>query len=147
MCTSGSQTTPKTTEVKAIMKKVNCILLVDDDETTNIINEMLIMDMDITEELVQARNGKEGINLLQQQKNQPELILLDINMPVMDGFDFLEAYNKMEFTGKSSAVIVMLTTSMNPKDVERAKKAGVADYINKPLTEQSLREVLNKHAW
>ncbi|AHM62735.1 response regulator receiver protein [Flammeovirgaceae bacterium 311] len=133
------------------MKKVKCILLVDDDETTNIINEMLITDMDIAEHLLQARNGKEGIELLekkfQQEQGLPDLILLDINMPVMDGFAFLEAYQQLDFPDKSAAIIVMLTTSLNPSDVERAKNAGVADYINKPLTEQSLQEILEKHVW
>lgn len=132
------------------MKKLKCILLIDDDETTNIINEMLITDMDITEELLQARNGKEGIDLLGKQvdeKDIPELILLDINMPVMDGFAFLEAYQKMNLPAKSSSIIVMLTTSLNPSDVERAKSAGVTDYINKPLTENSLQSILEKHIW
>ncbi|WP_224996154.1 response regulator [Cesiribacter sp. SM1] len=130
------------------MKKIKCILLIDDDETTNIINEMLIMDMGVTSELLQARNGKEGIELLQKkadQNNLPELILLDINMPVMDGFAFLEAYQKMDLPDKDSVIIIMLTTSLNPSDVERARSAGVADYISKPLTEKSLQSILEKH--
>ena len=131
-------------------KKVKCILLIDDDETTNIINEMLIMDMEITERLLQARNGREGLEVLQEQIDgdcPPELILLDINMPVMDGFAFLETYRQLHFADKSSVIVVMLTTSLNPLDVERAKEAGVADYINKPLTEQSLKAVLEKYIW
>lgn len=126
-------------------------MLVDDDETTNIINEMLITDMDIADQLWQARNGREGIELLKKQVQQdqclPELILLDINMPVMDGFAFLEAYQQLTIPDKSSVIIVMLTTSLNSSDVQRAKNSGVADYINKPLTEQSLQAVLEKWVW
>lgn len=132
------------------MKKLKGILLVDDDDTANIINEMLILELGATEQLFQARNGKEAIELLnglasQAQPNMPELILLDINMPVMDGFAFLEAYQEMDFPGKSSLKIVMLTTSPNPKDIEQAENAGVTDYLTKPLLEESLRGILDKY--
>ena len=56
----------------------------------------------------------------------------------MDGFQFLDAYNKLDFPGKSSVVIVILTTSMNPADVVRAEKAGIADYMSKLLTEEKI---------
>ncbi len=131
------------------MDKVKCILLIDDDETTNFINELMILDMGVTERLLQAYNGKEGLEILQKHAEDgqclPDLILLDINMPVMDGFDFLEAYQAMDFPGKRSVVIVMLTTSLNPNDVERVNKSGIADYVNKPLTEQNLIDLFNKH--
>lgn len=131
------------------MKKVKCILLVDDDETTNFINEMMIAEMGVAEQILQARNGKEGLDLLQEKVKQehllPELILLDVNMPVMDGFDFLEAYQEMDIPGKPSVIIIMLTTSLNPSDVERAKNAKIVDYLNKPLTQQSLQKILEKH--
>lgn len=131
------------------MKKVKCILLVDDDETTNFINELMIMEMGFAEKILQAHNGKEALDVLQKQEQQqlclPELILLDVNMPVMDGFDFLEAYQRMELPGKPSVIIIMLTTSLNPSDVERAKKTKIVDYVNKPLTQQSLVQILEKH--
>lgn len=132
------------------MNKVKCIMLVDDDETTNIINEMLITDMGITEQILQASNGKEGIDLLkryvlEQHNCLPGLILLDINMPVMDGFQFLEAYKQLDFPGKSSIAIVMLTTSMNPGDVVRLQKAPIKGVINKPLTEEKVQDLLRQH--
>jgi len=132
------------------MKKVKSILLVDDDETTNFINELMISDMGITDELLQANNGKEAIDLLEERikldKMLPDLILLDINMPVMDGFDFLDAYQHLQFHKKPSVIIVMLTTSLNPSDVERAKQAEITDYINKPLTEEKINSILKDHA-
>ncbi len=130
------------------MKKLKGILLIDDDETTNIINEMLIMEMGITEQLFQARNGKEAIDLLQglvnRQQVLPELIFLDINMPVMDGFAFLAAYKGLDFPEKATINIVMLTTSPNPIDIERAEKAGVTEYVTKPLLEESLQSILEQ---
>lgn len=124
-------------------------MLVDDDETTNMVNQMLLEDLDITRELLVARNGKEALELIKQhyQANgcYPDLILLDINMPVMNGFEFLSAFEQLEINDKSSIVIVMLTTSMNPADVTRAQSAPIKGFLNKPLTEHGLREVLEKH--
>ena len=135
------------------MNKIRSILLVDDDEATNFINELLIDDLQITDELLVAQNGKEAIELIMQRllnspdeekKQHPQLILLDINMPVMDGFDFLEAYKAITFPGKEAAVIAVLTTSLNPRDLERVKKAGVSNFLSKPLTEQALNNLAEK---
>ena len=124
-------------------------MLVDDDETTNMVNQMLLEDLDITREILVARNGKEALGLIKQHYQEngcyPDLILLDINMPVMNGFEFLSAFEQLEINEKSSIVIVMLTTSMNPADVTRAQSAPIKSFLNKPLTEQRLREVLEKH--
>lgn len=71
------------------MKKLNCVLLVDDDITTNFLNESLIEEMDIAKQIMVAQNGKEALELIERYFNEesscPQLILLDINMPVMDG--------------------------------------------------------------
>jgi CheY-like chemotaxis protein len=131
------------------MKKLNCVLLVDDDSINNFINERLIRKTNITEEVKIVLNGREAIDFLTQSsadgKPSPELILLDINMPVMDGFEFLEAFKKMELKDKSSVIIVMLTTSTNPNDTQRLNNSGVSGYLNKPLTEVKLNEVITKH--
>ena len=131
------------------MEKVKCTLLVDDDEATNFLNELLIEELHMTNQLLIARNGKEALQVIQQRcidnGGCPELILLDINMPVMDGFEFLKAFEALEFNNKKSVVVVMLTTSQAPKDVERVKEFAIADFLNKPLTEEALKEVMDKH--
>lgn len=131
------------------MKKLKCVLLVDDDSINNFINERLIKKIDLTEEVNISLNGKEALEHLLKRssegKNVPELILLDINMPVMDGFEFLDAFQKLELPNKNSIIIVMLTTSTNPSDTERLENTGVAGYINKPLTEQKLKDAITKH--
>ncbi len=66
-------------------------------------------------------------------------------MPVMDGFEFLEAYEKLQFAHKQSVVIVMLTTSMNPEDMDRLGQMRVQGLINKPLTEQKVKDLLSEH--
>src|SRR5688572_13677837 len=121
------------------MRKLNHILLVDDDTINNFINEKLLKKLDVSNKTSVVINGEEAINFLKEVCDRdstqcPELILLDINMPVMDGFEFLERYKDLNIPNKSSIIIVMLTTSTNPNDTERLNKTGVAGYINKPLT-------------
>ena len=81
------------------MDKYKKILLVDDDETSNFLNELLIKGMDIVEEVSIASNGQEALNYLENESGSfPQLIFLDLNMPVMDGFEFLEAFEKTQTT-------------------------------------------------
>jgi CheY-like chemotaxis protein len=65
-------------------------------------------------------------------------------MPVMDGFEFLEEYFELDFTGKPP-VVVMLTTSLNVSDIKRVEALGVADYLNKPLLEEALKKIIAKY--
>lgn len=131
------------------MEKLKCTLLVDDDSINNYLNERLLKKLNISEEVKVALNGSEAIEVIKSRietnQNIPELILLDINMPVMDGFEFLQNYNGLNFPNKNCVIIVMLTTSTNPKDTERLNNSGISGYVNKPLTESKLKEVLAKH--
>ena len=132
------------------MKKLDRILLVDDDEITNFVNESLIMDTGVAEQVLVAHNGQEALALLEQRQDgkPPSLIFVDINMPVMNGFEFLDAYQQLEENTRSTATVVMLTSSLNSKDIERTKKTGIAEFLSKPLTSDKLKKVVAKHfAW
>jgi CheY-like chemotaxis protein len=128
------------------MIKLNAVLLVDDDVINNFINARLIKKSELADDLHISTNGKEAIthltSRLEKQEACPELILLDINMPVMDGFEFVEAFRKLNFINQDKVVIVMLTTSSNPKDLEKVESLKIGDYINKPLTEEKLKSVV-----
>jgi response regulator of citrate/malate metabolism len=130
------------------MVKLNCILLVDDDSITNFINERLIRKLNITNDVKVSMNGEEGIQYIKNQcdKDQacPELILLDINMPVMNGFEFIRAFEELKIKNKNKVKIIILTTSKNMKDVELLKSLGNFEYINKPLTEEKMFNCLTK---
>ncbi len=131
------------------MEKIDCMLLVDDDQTTNYVNQLLIEELGITQKLLIALNGLEALEIIQKhcQESQrfPSVILLDINMPVMNGFEFIKAYEQLDFMQKQAVIIVMLTTSLNPKDVERVKALGVTRYLNIPLSEEALKELVKEY--
>ncbi|TVZ28453.1 CheY-like chemotaxis protein [Gillisia sp. Hel_I_86] len=127
--------------------KLNCILLIDDDEAVNFIHNRVIKKSGCANEVAIARNGQEAIDFLitkvDNKYPQPDLIFLDINMPVMNGWEFLEAYEKLEKEQKGKELIVMLTTSLNPDDKEKAKKiAHINDFHPKPLSVEHLNKIL-----
>lgn len=127
------------------MGKLNCILLVDDDEITNFINLNLLEDMQIASKVEITSNGKEAIQFLENncmESSCPELILLDINMPMMDGFEFLEHFQKLNLKNKNITKMVALTTSNNPKDIKKLQEYGVASLISKPLTKEKLENLI-----
>lgn len=132
-----------------LMNKLNSILLVEDDSITNFIKERLLRKLDIADTIKIALNGYEAINGIKESVNAnescPQLILLDINMPVMDGFEFLNEFKALKFKGKEDVVIVVLTTSTNLNDIEKLKGSGNTDFINKPLTKEKVIDIVNKH--
>jgi CheY-like chemotaxis protein len=133
-----------------LMPLLPAILLVDDDTTTNFINQHLLKRMQVSEEVLVAHNGQEALSVLQTRCHEPvaacpSLILLDINMPVMDGFTFLKAYNELPQSQRDTTVIIMLTTSLLDADVVRARQLPVAGFLNKPLTREGVNEVLHRH--
>ena len=91
------------------------------------------------------------MKLLIKKKEQgqlmPNLILLDINMPVMDGFEFLQKYNLLEADSKRDTIVVMLTTSTHMNDMDKLISNGNIDLVNKPLTQEKLLQLMNKYFW
>ncbi len=133
-----------------IMKKFNCILLVDDDFTSNFLSKMVIEGIRVTDHIHIAQNGQEALQFVLEHcfslKNTedsscPDLILLDINMPVMDGFGFLEEFSKLQRVRNRNISVVMLTSSDNQKDLQRAEQYNITGYLNKPLTEEKIKTV------
>jgi CheY-like chemotaxis protein len=137
------------------MPKFGSILIVDDDYASNYLTEMILQDLQITEHIYLARNGKEALDLIKdycQDDRQPtlspcpQLIFLDINMPVMDGFEFLEEFEKLDYIKKNPIPILLLTTSTNLRDIEKAKGYQVSAYIEKPLTEEKIVKIMESIA-
>lgn len=132
--------------------KLNCILLVDDDEPTNFLNKMVLEDVDCAETIRVADSGQDALEYLQKSQgpngnpSSPDLIFLDINMPAMNGWEFLERYSGLAKRHKANVVIVMLTTSLNPDDCAKASSiTDVSGFETKPLTPEKLRSILEKY--
>lgn len=130
------------------MAKVNSILLIDDDAATNFLHRMVIEEYNFCEHIAEASDGLDALNYLQTKMAtgypQPDLIFLDINMPRMDGWEFLENYRELPSECKGGAVIAMLTTSLNPDDRERAKNFDCVQYFeSKPLDKDKLDRLLD----
>lgn len=129
--------------------KLSSVLLIDDDEPTNIFTSIILEDVGCAEKVHIAQGGKEALNFLSDciQKETalclPDLIFLDINMPAMDGWEFLDEYQKLKEEKWQNPVIVMLTTSLNPDDrMKASQRPDVAFFETKPLTEEKLKNVL-----
>jgi CheY-like chemotaxis protein len=133
------------------MPPLTSVLLVDDDPTTNFLNKMLLTRMGVTEQVLVAENGEQALRTLDQTCSAPataacpRLILLDMNMPVLNGLAFLEAYVQMPLAHQQAIVIVMLTTSLHPVDLARAQALPIAGFLNKPLTKEKVTALLQQH--
>jgi CheY-like chemotaxis protein len=129
------------------MKKINCVLLIDDDSTSNFLNESIIQDLNITQTTKVLTDAEEALDFLKNgcDENCPELIFLDIKMPGMDGFQFLEELKSMMNDQKDRINVVMLSSSLIPKEVEQAKELGAIDFIQKPLTTEKVARIRELH--
>jgi CheY-like chemotaxis protein len=132
-------------------KKFNKVLLVDDDDISNYLTEVLIQKLNFSGDIEVYKNGEEALNYIRNcmfnhdTVKCPELVILDINMPVMDGFEFLEEFEKLQKNNNIDIPVVMLTTSNYNNDIQKAKKYKVAGFVNKPLTEEKFLEILAHH--
>lgn len=137
------------------MKKLSGVLLIDDDETTNFLNRRLLERLEVTDNIRTFVNGKQAFDYLYNVSNnnydpgnkdyfQPELIFLDINMPVMDGFEMLDLYERLNADFRKKIVMAVLTSSTHPQDTETSKKYA-AEYLTKPLSIEKVKGLLTKY--
>ena len=118
------------------------VLLIDDDPDTNLIVSHWIKKENLASHLGTALNGEEALDYLKKNP-PPDFILLDINMPRMNGWEFLEEYKKLPYEKQSSTTVIVITVSENPDDKNKATEHGLS-FTNKPLTAQKLKEILHK---
>ena len=129
------------------MSSYNCVLLVDDDGVTNFINHRLVKKLNLSTRIESAINGADALNFLKEfaLKNEnkgPELIFLDVNMPILNGFEFVSYFEKLELKNKEKIQLIMLTSSMHPKVVTKIPEDIKVTYLEKPLTEEKLIDLL-----
>ncbi len=136
-------------------QKLKCVLLIDDDEPTNFISNLVLEEANCTSNIQIMQSAKKALDYLaipvdaskeQTSHPYPELIFLDVNMPAMNGWEFLDHYSQLKQNGHKKPIIIMLTTSINPDDQLKAEKISLIDgFENKPLTSNMIEKVMAKY--
>ncbi|MDW3193152.1 MAG: response regulator [Cytophagales bacterium] len=117
------------------------ILLIDDDPTINYLNKLVIDMSPVEAKVCERTEANVALEELSSGQIEPELILLDINMPEMDGWDFAQSYESLPKNFQKSKIVI-LTSSINPRDKEKAETNQVINgFFSKPLTIDSIQEI------
>ncbi len=132
------------------MKKLDTILLIDDDPATNFLHKFILEKENCATNIISIQSAEEALEYIKETIKKgfqcPELIFLDINMPRMNGWEFIDEYKKITQDNTVSKIVVMLTTSLDPKDKEKAENIqDINEFISKPLTSEKLRHLLQSY--
>ncbi len=127
-------------------KDINLVMLVDDNDTDNFISRRIIEITKFAKDVIIKNSGKSALEYLEENKlspgTLPELIFLDINMPIVDGFVFLYEFEKFEDGLKDRCKVIILSSSDNKRDIDKiVNNDHVIKFITKPLTENALDDV------
>lgn len=125
----------------------NYVLLIDDTKLDNFINRILIQQLRISQSIVEFQSAKEALGYLRmmgmENKPYPDYIFLDLNMPEMDGFQFIEQFEEVEYKEKESSKIIVVSSTVDPEEIRKViSNPRVHKFIEKPLTKDKLRELV-----
>ena len=127
--------------------RIKSACIVDDDEIYVFGLKIMMKSVNFCDEIVVCENGEVALNFLkpltEKPENMPDVILLDINMPVMDGWQFLDEFTKVKPGKDGKTTIYMMSSSVNPADLEKAKTYElISDYLVKPVNKTILKEIV-----
>jgi CheY-like chemotaxis protein len=130
------------------MKKVDTVCIVDDDDIYQFTTTILLRKTELVNKIVVFSNGLKAIDFLKKEmgnkENIPDILLLDVNMPVMDGWEFLEEYLLIRSKLPKSVVIYMVSSSVDERDVLRAKSiSALSGYLVKPISSENLMDIIS----
>lgn len=130
------------------MKSIKNLFLVDDDEIFTFLTKRTIEETQLVDKIRIFSNGQDAIDFLEEAAGDkellPEVIFLDINMPILDGWGFLKEFLLLKSSIGKKITIYVVSTSISPFDLERAKNVSeVSDFIIKPITKPGLINILN----
>lgn len=134
-----------------VTKKLVDVLILDDDDVSNFIYKKIIESSGIANNIITFQKGRLALEYLEDKVKSkeafPDMIFIDINMPVMNGWDFLDEYQEKVASNIDKFVFIsMLSSSVYKEDIQKAKGYEVVnEYISKPLTQESVTKLINKY--
>ncbi|OIP45226.1 MAG: hypothetical protein AUK46_12990 [Flavobacteriaceae bacterium CG2_30_31_66] len=134
------------------MSKQVTFILIDDDAISNMLSEIIIEDEFPDAQIISFTDPKQGIQFFESEFSESSInktfLFLDINMPLMSGWEFLESLKEKKIEMKNNVFIYMLSSSVNPNDVKKAKlNPNVVDFLEKPLIDEFLKQLSEKHSF
>jgi response regulator RpfG family c-di-GMP phosphodiesterase len=128
------------------MNSIGTVMLVDDNDTDNFISKRIIEITKFSDNVIVKNSGKSALDYLVENKESPDaipdIIFLDINMPIVDGFVFLYEYEKFSNSVKDKCRVIILSSSDNKRDIDKiVNNDFVIKFVTKPLTEKTLEEI------
>ncbi len=121
---------------------INTVMLIDDDPVSNKISQLFLRKHRWTAQVVTFEDGQQALHALRTAQAAPDVILLDVGMPVYDGWDFLEEYEKLPRETTGRCLLYLLSSSINPPDIQKAGNyRTVKAYLTKPLTPEDLEQI------
>ncbi len=127
-----------------MMNKQYIACIIDDDTINQFVFTRIIQNHHFTKEIITFPNGQEALSFLTNNldcQKIPDVIFVDINMPVMDGWEFLEHYTQLKISKK--VLIYLLSSSVNPADIEKSKRIPLVNsYFVKPIKTEQIQEII-----
>jgi len=130
---------------------LDTILFIDDDPITLMLCKMVISKASFSNEIITAKNGEEALhyfdslmttNADNEIKKQPQLIFLDLNMPVMGGWEFLDSFSTETYSEYNTTKVIILSSTIDPEDIIKSKKYPmILDFLSKPISKEMLEYV------
>lgn len=129
------------------MKKINTFCIIDDDDIYQFTTSLMLKKTDLVNKIILFSNGLKAINFLKDElgniENIPDVLFLDINMPIMDGWEFLKEYLLIKPMIPKTVIIYMVSSSVDERDVLKAKSISeISGYLVKPISSQNIKEVI-----
>ena len=124
------------------MSNYKTCLLIDDNYIDNFVTRRILEGGNFAEEVIVSQSAADAIDSLRSGSVKPDVIFLDIRMPVMGGFEFLQEYDKLEIDGKKAIKIFMLSSSLDPTDLKKSSNNKyITQFIHKPITQKILDDI------
>jgi len=126
-------------------RKLNSVLLIDDDDVVNTLHSIVLRQSGLVENIRSVMSGGEALSILstyEKDRSWPSIIFVDINMPGMNGWEFIEYFNEKFSGNKDKCKVCLLSSSLDPRDKEKADRSELVDfYFSKPLVPENLKAI------